>query len=67
LIVGRRHLAGILYVYVEHDNQHRPHRSLGLGTPIPSVRGNTARTAALPQLRRREILGGRVHEYEWAA
>jgi putative transposase len=67
LIVGRRHLAGILYVYVEHDNQHRPHRSLGLGTPIPSVRGDTASAAALPQLRRREVLGGRVHEYEWAA
>jgi putative transposase len=67
LIVGRRHLAGILYVHVEHDNQHRPHRSLGLGTPIPSVRGDTASAAALPQLRRREVLGGRVHEYEWAA
>jgi putative transposase len=45
----------------------RPHRSLGLGTPIPSVRGDPASVMALAHLRRREILGGLVHEYEWAA
>jgi putative transposase len=39
LIVGRPHLVHVVHVlrgYVEHYNQHRPHRSLGLGTPIPS-------------------------------
>jgi putative transposase len=40
LIVGRQHLVRVLHDYVEHYNQHRPHRSLGLGTPIPSVRGD---------------------------
>jgi hypothetical protein len=25
LIVGRRHLEQVLRVYVQHDNQHRPH------------------------------------------
>ena len=45
LIVGRQHLARILYGYVEHYNQHRPHRSLGLGTPIPSVRGDPSECA----------------------
>jgi hypothetical protein len=53
--------------YVEHDNQHRPHRSLGLSTPIPSLRGDLASAPVVPQLRRREVLGGLVHESEWAA
>ena len=67
LIVGRPHLVRVLRGYAEHYNQHRPHRSLGLGTPIPSVRGDPASAPALAHLRRREILGGLIHEYEWAA
>jgi putative transposase len=47
LIVGRPHLVHVLRSYVEHYNQHRPHRSLGLGTPIPSVRGDPASATAL--------------------
>ena len=35
LIVGPRHLARVLDVYVEHYNTHRPHRSLGLVAPQP--------------------------------
>ena len=58
MLVGRPHLVDVLRGYVEHYNQHRPHRSLGLGTPIPSVRGDPTSATALPQLRRREILGG---------
>jgi hypothetical protein len=67
LIVGRPHLVHVLRGYLEHYNQHRPHRSLGLGTPIPWVSGDPTSATALPQLRRREILGGLIHEYEWAA
>ena len=67
LIVGRQHLVRALRGYLEHYNQHRPHRSLDLGTPIPSVRGHPTSAPALPQLRRREILGGLIHEHEWAA
>jgi putative transposase len=67
LIVGRQQLVRVLRGYVQHYNQHRPHRSLGLGTPIPSVRGHPTGATALHQLRRREILGGLIHEYEWAA
>jgi transposase InsO family protein len=33
LILGRRHLEQVLRVDVEHDNRHRPHRSLGLTVP----------------------------------
>ena len=37
LIIGCRQLAGVLRVYVEHYNRHRPHRSLGHMAPVPSV------------------------------
>jgi putative transposase len=67
LIVGRQHLVHVLRGDVEHYNRQRPHRSLGLGTPIPWVSGDPTSATALPQLRRREILGGLIHEYEWAA
>jgi uncharacterized protein YjlB len=30
---GTRQLAQVLRVYVQHHNQHRPHRALGLGAP----------------------------------
>jgi putative transposase len=33
LIVGRQHLVHVLRGYVEHYNQHRPHRSLDLARP----------------------------------
>ena len=30
LIVNRRHLDRVLWVFVDHYNRHRPHRSLNL-------------------------------------
>ena len=35
LIIGRGHLEQVLRRYVEHYNQHRPHRALGLEPPDP--------------------------------
>jgi putative transposase len=58
LILGRRHLVRVLRSYIEHYNQHRPHRSLGHGTPVPSVQGARASTPAPDRLHRRDILGG---------
>jgi putative transposase len=60
LITGPRHLAVVLREYVEHYNNHRPHRSLDQQppagrTPLPS--GATVRPL------RRDRLGGLVHEY----
>src|SRR5215470_17083356 len=37
LIVGRGHLEQVFRVYVQHFNQHRPHRALGLEPPNPST------------------------------
>ena len=67
LIVGRQQLVRVLRVYIEHYNRRRPHRSLGLGTPMPSESEGAASAPTLHQLRRRDVLGGLIHEYEWAA
>jgi putative transposase len=60
LITGPQHLDVVLREYVEHDNAHRPHRSLHQrppngGTPPPS--------AAVLNPLRRDRLGGLLHEY----
>ena len=67
LIVGCRQLVGVLRVYVEHYNRHRPHRSLGHIAPVPSVLAEPRSGPILGALRRRDLLGGLIHEYEPAA
>jgi transposase InsO family protein len=67
LIVGRGHLEQVLRIYVQHYNAHRPHRALGLQPPDPPGRlaglGQNDRGA----VRRRDLLGGLLHEYRRAA
>jgi putative transposase len=69
LIFNRRQLERILHVYVRHYNQQRPHRALALQapepSPMPSPRGEPIRAAIA--IRRRDLLGGLIHEYEAAA
>jgi transposase InsO family protein len=65
LIVGRQQLVGVLRRYVEHYNQRRPHRSLAHATPVPSVGADPMSAMAVGQLRRRDVLGGLIHEYEY--
>jgi putative transposase len=65
LILGRRHLEHVLRAYRRHYNQHRPHRALDLippDGPIPLTK-----TTATPHVRRRDLLGGLIHEYQAAA
>jgi putative transposase len=67
LIVGRGHLEQVLRIYVRHYNQHRPHRALGLQAP-DSPPDLIAVTQDRPdRVRRRDLLGGLVHEYHRAA
>jgi len=67
LIVGRRQLVRVLRRSVEHYNQRRPHRSLGHIPPLAPVVAE-ARSGSVPgRLRRRDLLGGLIHEYEPAA
>jgi putative transposase len=68
LIWGPRHLERVLGEYVRHYNDRRPHRSLGLRPP--SAVGNGCEpdaVAAAVGVRRRDRLGGLVHEYYPAA
>jgi putative transposase len=67
LIAGRRQLLRVLHVYVEHHNRHRSHRSLGLSAHERSERNDKAEPLVAGQLRRRDVLGGLIHEYERAA
>jgi hypothetical protein len=62
LVFFGRHLEMILGEYVAHYNRGRPHRCLDLMPPRPTRAASGAGT-----VRRRAILGGVVHEYEWAA
>jgi putative transposase len=69
LIFGRRHLEHVLHVYIRHFNQQRPHRALDLQPPDRGG-GTDPPPTATPytlQIRRRDLLGGLLHEYEAAA
>jgi putative transposase len=66
LILGRRHLQHVLVVYVRHFNEHRPHRALGQRSPL-SDEQPLAEVIDLDRLRRRDLLGGLIHEYQLAA
>jgi putative transposase len=61
LIVNHRHLERVLAEYLMHVNHHRPHRGLNQAAPLrprPS-----ATSLSHPRIRRRDRLGGLIHEY----
>jgi putative transposase len=62
LVFTRRHLETVLTEDISHYNRARPHRSLGLTPPHPA-----AATSDAGKLRRRDLLGGLIHEYDFAA
>jgi putative transposase len=66
LILGRRHLNQVLVTYVRHFNEHRPHRALAQRPPL-SDEQPLADVIDLDRLRRRDLLGGLIHEYQLAA
>jgi putative transposase len=66
LILGRRHLQHVLIAYVQHFNEHRPHRALGQRPPLSDEQPR-ANVIDLHRLRRRDLLGGLIHEYQLAA
>jgi putative transposase len=67
LIVGRRHLEQVLRIYVKHYNEHRPHRALGLEAPDPLAGLAVVGEDQTGKVRRRDLLGGLLHEYHRAA
>jgi putative transposase len=64
LITGRRHLTAVLDGYVEHYNRHR-HQSLDQQPPQP--RGPQPQPPTGSTVRRRQILGALINEYDRAA
>ena len=65
LILGPRHLDRILRIYVQHYNQQRPHR--GLELQVPERLAPVEEADGVPDIERRDLLGGLVHEYMKAA
>ena len=60
LITGPRHLHVVSREFAQHDNAHRPHRSLH---QRPPAGGTPPRSGAVIRVLRRDRLGGLVHEY----
>jgi hypothetical protein len=65
--VNRRHLERVLPVYIRHDNEHRPHRSLDQRPLIEEPPPGSEPDVALDHVRHRDVLGGLIHEYKAAA
>ena len=60
IVLDEQHLSSILAEFVAYYNQERPHRTLGLQTPIPRLRPTTG------AVRSRPVLHGLHHVYERA-
>jgi putative transposase len=67
LIFNRRQLERVLCVYVRHYNEQRPHRALDLQAPDPRTIASTRGDPVPAVVRRRDLLGGLIHEYDAAA
>ena len=68
LVFHRRQLETVLSEFVDHYNEHRPHRSLGQQAPLTV--GKKPLRISYPdpgQLRRSDKLGGLIHEYRLVA
>jgi putative transposase len=69
LIIGCRQLEHALRVYIRHYNCTRPHRALDLHPP-DSATTPILQPVSVPhpqQVKRHDLLGGLIHEYELAA
>jgi hypothetical protein len=66
LILGCRHLERVLRTHVTHYNVHRPHRALAQNPPLGEPRP-TSKSRIAQDVRRRDRLGGLLHEYALAA
>jgi len=63
LILGERHLLGVLNEYVRYFNEERPHQGLNQGIPAPAPRGRSQRLGHVTK----PVLGGLHHSYRLAA
>ena len=66
-VLGRRPLVRLLRVCGRHDDQQRPHRGLALAVPDASGQDQDSMPVRPRDVRRRDVLGGLVHEYHAVA
>jgi putative transposase len=64
LIFGERHLRLVLADYAAHYNGRRPHRSRQLRPPRPD---HPAAGLSQDRIKRQNVLGGVINQYERAA
>jgi hypothetical protein len=67
LIASAEHLERALTVYIDHYNGWRSHRSLDLAPPNGRLSAPTWTGTHPIAVKRRDRLGGLIHEYERAA
>ena len=68
LVFNRRHLEGVLHIYVDHYNRQRPHRALDLRPPDPEhATLQLASSTRSGDVVRRDRLGRLIREYSLAA
>jgi hypothetical protein len=69
LLWNQRHLLHALREFEQFYNGHRPHQGIANARPLQPLPAPIADPAKLARLnvRRRERLGGILHEYEHAA
>lgn len=67
LILHQRHLELTVAAFIDHYNGHRPHRALALNPPQPRRRTSPPVSGDVIRVRRRDRLGGVIHEYSVAA
>ena len=65
LIINQRHAASVLREFERHYNDHRPHRSLAQAAPLRPLSHPTM--SEIHNIRRRDRLGGLIHEYQQVA
>ena len=65
LILNQRHAMAALRQYEHHYNDHRPHRTLGQAAPLRPLPQRPTRGSNT--IRRRDRLGGLLHEYQQVA
>jgi putative transposase len=65
LIAGERHARVVMAGYIDHCNTGRSHQGHGLGLRAPDDAPNVTPFPAPPhQIRRRQLLGGLINEYQ---
>jgi transposase InsO family protein len=65
LNVNQPHATAVLRQYELHYNGHRPHRALRQAAPLRPLPHHT--TTEIHNVRRRDRLGGLLHEYQQVA